>query len=181
MLVKESNPDAVIMEVNLPDGSGIQACREIVSMKPSIRVLMFTTCADGDIVYAAIVAGAAGYLLKHTDPERLPEAISVALGGQWLLDARLVPSTMQAIRRNGGRGDRGDLASLSEHELAILKLIADGKTNREIAHILCLSEHTVKQYVSNILQKLHLARRAQAAALIAQYGLLSIDGAGARA
>lgn len=160
----EAHPDVVVMDVRLPDGSGIEACREIRSERPETRVLMLSSYADQDAVVASILAGAAGYLLKQAEPERLIEAIEqVALGGS-LLDPTVTASVLDWMRAVGNRSTDDPFWGLSDQERRILPLIAEGKTNREIATCLFLSEHTVKSYVSNLLQKLHLARRTEAAA-----------------
>ncbi|HZT07376.1 MAG TPA: response regulator transcription factor [Chloroflexota bacterium] len=166
--VRECEPNVVIMDVRLPDGSGVEACREIRSERPDVRVIMLTSYADRDAVVASIMAGAAGYLLKQTEPNRLIDAVnSVALGGS-LLDPGITETVLDWMRHLGPQDVDDPLAGLSEQERKILPLIAEGKTNREIAGDLYLSEHTVKTYVSNILQKLQLTRRAEAAAYIAQ-------------
>ena len=165
---RRCQPDVVLMDVRLPDGSGVEACREIRSEQPHVRVLMLTSYADEDAVVASIMAGAAGYLLKQTDPERLVEAIKTVARGDSLLDAAVTQTVLQWMRRLGAQATDDPLAELSDQERKILPLIAEGKTNREIAAGLYLSEHTVKTYVSSILQKLHLTRRAEAAAFIAR-------------
>lgn len=166
--VRRCQPDVVIMDVRLPDGSGIEACREIRSERPQTRVVMLTSYPDEDAVVASIMAGAAGYLLKQSEPEQLIEAVeNVARGGS-LLDPAVTHTVLQWMQRLGSP-DAGDpLSGLSEQERNVLRLLAEGKTNRDIAATLYLSEHTVKTYVSNILQKLHLSRRAEAAAFIAR-------------
>jgi len=161
-------PDVVIMDVRLPDGSGVQACREIRAARPETRVLILTSCADEDAIMAAIIAGAAGYLLKQGDPQRLIEAVDLVARGGSLLDPLITDTVLGWIRRLGVAAPHDPLAGLSEHERKILPLIAEGKTNREIAERLFLSESTVKSYVSAILQKLRLTRRAEAAAFIAR-------------
>ena len=165
---REHRPDVVIMDVRLPDGSGIEACRQIRSDHPATRVIMLTSFSDEEAVIAAILAGASGYLLKHSEPERLVAAVETAAAGGSLLDPA-VSDTVVAWMRGAaasGAGAQGD--HLSEQERKILPLIAEGKTNRQIAAELYLSEHTVKTYVSSLLKKLQLARRAEAAAYIAR-------------
>jgi two-component system, NarL family, response regulator DevR len=161
------SPDVVIMDVRLPDASGIEACRQIRSENPKTRVVMLTSFSDEDAVIAAILAGASGYLLKQSDPERLIAAIETAAAGGSLLDPAVSDTVLNWMRgaaaTAGHRGDR-----LSDQERKILPLIAEGKTNRQIATELYLSEHTVKTYVSSLLKKLQLARRAEAAAYIAR-------------
>ena len=165
---RRCQPDVVLMDVRLPDGSGVEACREIRSERPRIRVLMLTSYADEDAAVASILAGAAGYLLKQTDPERLVEAVETVARGGSLLDPAVTQMVLEWMRRQGPQAPGDPLAGLSDQERKILPLIAEGKTNREIAAALYLSEHTVKTYVSGIFQKLHLSRRAEAAAFIAR-------------
>lgn len=165
---RQGHPDVVVMDVRLPDGSGVEACREIRSERPRTRVLMLTSYADEDAVVASIMAGAAGYLLKQSDPDRLIEAVEIVARGGSLLDPAVTQTVLQWIQRLGTRAIEDPLLALSDQERRILPLLAEGKTNREIAAELYLSEHTVKTYVSNILQKLHLSRRAEAAAFIAR-------------
>jgi DNA-binding NarL/FixJ family response regulator len=159
------SPDIVIMDVRLPDGSGIEACRQIRSDNPHIRVIMLTSFSDEDAVIAAILAGSSGYLLKQSEPERLIAAVETAAAGGSLLDPAVSDTVLHWMRGAAASashtGDR-----LSEQERKILPLIAEGKTNRQIAGDLYLSEHTVKTYVSSLLKKLQLARRAEAAAYI---------------
>jgi DNA-binding NarL/FixJ family response regulator len=161
-------PDVVIMEVRLPDGSGVEVCREIRSERPDTHVLMLTSFADEEAVISSIVAGASGYLLKDTEPERLIEAVECVSRGGSLLDPSVTETVLNRMRRLASQGDDDPLACLSEQERNILPLLGEGKTNRQIAAALFLSEHTVKGYVSSILQKLGLARRAEAAAFVAR-------------
>jgi two-component system, NarL family, response regulator DevR len=160
-------PDVVIMDVRLPDGSGIEACRQIRSDNPRTRVIMLTSFSDEEAVIAAILAGASGYLLKQSEPERLIAAVETAAAGGSLLDPAVSDTVLDWMRgaaaNAGHSGDR-----LSEQERKILPLIAKGRTNRQIAAEVYLSEHTVKTYVSSLLKKLQLARRAEAAAYIAR-------------
>jgi len=162
-------PDVVLMDVRLGDGNGIEACREIRSQRPQTRVVMLTSYPDEDAVLASVTAGASGYVLKESDPERLLEAVEVVARGGSLLDPRVTEGILERLRRQPTQAD-DPLPELSEQERNILPLLAEGKTNREIAAELCLSEHTIKSYVSNILKKLHLCRRAEAAAFIASRG-----------
>jgi two-component system, NarL family, response regulator DevR len=167
---RAQRPDVAIVDLRLPDGSGVEACREIRSAQPETRVVVLTSYSDEDAVMASIVGGAAGYLLKQTPPRQLVEAVrTVALGGS-LLDPAITGMVLDRLKRAGARDDEDPLvmAGLSKQERKILPLIAEGKTNREIAEALFLSERTVKTYVSNILQKLQLSRRSEAAAFSAR-------------
>lgn len=166
---RRCRPDVVIMDVRLPDGSGIEACRNIRSLWPTTRVIMLTSYPDEDAVIASIMAGAAGYLLKQADPERLIEAVDIVARGGLLLDPSVTETVLSWMRRLGAPGGGSSLLTLSEQERRILPLIAEGKTNREIAETLFLSEHTIKTHVSNILRKLQVSRRAEAAAFLAQH------------
>jgi DNA-binding NarL/FixJ family response regulator len=159
-------PDVVIMDVRLPDGSGIEACRQIRSDHPDTRVIMLTSFSDEDAVIAAILAGASGYMLKQSEPDRLIAAVETAAAGGSLLDPAVSDTVLRWMR--GAAASSGHSDRLSEQERKILPLIAEGKTNRQIAAELYLSEHTVKTYVSSLLKKLQLARRAEAAAYIAR-------------
>jgi two-component system, NarL family, response regulator DevR len=165
---RQCAPDVVLMDVRLPDGSGIEACRQIRSERPEARVLMLTSYSDEEAVIASIMAGAAGYLLKDTDAEELIEGIEAIARGSSLLDPAVTQTVLSWMQRPSVQVPGDPLAELSEREGEVLPLIAEGKTNREIALRLSLSEHSVKSYVSNILQKLHLARRAEAAAFMAR-------------
>lgn len=159
-------PDVVIMDVRLPDGSGTEACREIRSERSDTKVIMLTSYSDDDAVFASIMAGAEGYLLKQTRGQILIDAISTVSRGGSLLDPSLIRSVMERIRQGGSASDR--LAGLTDQERRILDLIAKGKTNREIAEELYLGEKTVRNYVSNLLHKLNVTRRSEAAAVAAR-------------
>jgi two-component system response regulator DevR len=164
-------PDVVIMDVRLPDGSGVEACRDIRQEYPDTKVIMLTSYADDEAVFASILAGAAGYLLKQTRGQALAEAIEAVAEGGSLLDPAVTQKVLERVRSLGGRRPDDSLASLSDQEQKILLLIAEGKTNKEIAEEIFLSDKTVKNYVSSILSKLNLRRRAEAAAFIARKGL----------
>jgi two-component system response regulator DevR len=166
---RRCRPDVVLMDVRLPDGSGVEACREIRSELPHTRVLMLTAYADEDVLVASILAGASGYLLKQSPVDRLIEAVELVAHGGSLLDPAVTTTLLERMRRLSGHAPADPLATLSEQERKVLRHIAAGKTNRQIAATLDLSEHTVRTYVSNILRKLHLPRRAQAAAFIAKH------------
>ncbi len=161
-------PDVVVLDVRLPDGSGVEACRDIRSAVPHTRVIMHTAHADDDTLAASILAGASGYVLKQSDPAHLIDAIEAAARGESLLDPAVTHKVLAWIQRLGAGPDADPLAGLTEQERRILPLVATGKTNREIAAQLFLSDQTVKGYVSSILKKLHVARRAEAAAFIAR-------------
>jgi DNA-binding NarL/FixJ family response regulator len=165
---RRSHPDVVLLDVRLPDGSGVEACREIRSERPATRVLMLSAYDDEDAVIASLLAGASGYLLKHTVLDRLVEAVDLVARGGAMLDPGVTGTVLRWMRHAAAGSLDDPLAGLSGQERKILPLIAAGKTNREIAAALYLSEHTIKTYVSSILQKLHLTRRAEVAAYIAR-------------
>jgi two-component system, NarL family, response regulator DevR len=161
-----ARPDVVIMDVRLPDGSGIEACRTIRDARPETGVIMLTSYADDEALFASILAGAAGYLLKDAKGNQVIEAIHAVAEGRSLLDPTVTGKVLERVRK-GPEEDPG-LASLTEQEHKVLEHVAEGKTNREIGQIMFLSEKTVKNYVSRILDKLGLARRAEAAAYMAK-------------
>ena len=162
-------PDVVVLDVRLPDGNGVEVCRDIRANRPETKVLMLTSYADDEALFASIMAGAAGYLLKETRAAALMEAIQTAARGGSLLDPAMTQRVFERLRTAGNTGP-DPLGQLSEQEQRILALIAEGKTNREIAAEVFLSDKTVKHYVSNILSKLQLTRRSEAAAFWARHG-----------
>ena len=161
----ELSPDVVVLDIRLPDGSGIEACREIRDHNSDINVLMLTSYSDEEAAMASIMAGASGYLLKEIRSQEIVEAIRQVGTGRSLLDPAVTAGVLDRIRR-GQEDDKW--AQLTDHEQRILELIAEGQTNREIAADVHLSDKTVKNYVSNILGKLEVARRSQAAAYLAE-------------
>jgi len=164
-------PDLVIMDIRLPDGSGIEATREIRAENPAIRVLMLTSYPDEEAVFAAIIAGASGYLLKQIRGRDLIAALEAVARGESLLDSAVTERVLERIRRIATGTLTDGLAQLTPNERKILALVAEGQTNKEIAAQVFLSDKTVKNYVSSILAKLNLQRRAQAAAYVARHRL----------
>ena len=162
-------PDVVVMDVRLPDGSGIEACREIRAELPRTRVVMLTSYPDEEAVLSAIVAGAAGYLLKQIRARDLVAALEAVGRGESLLDPAVTEKVLERVRRIATGGGMDELSQLTSQEQKILSLVAEGKTNKEIAAEIYLSDKTVKNYVSSILSKLNLERRAQAAAYVAKH------------
>jgi DNA-binding NarL/FixJ family response regulator len=160
-------PDVVIMDIRLPDGSGVEACREIRARRPQTKVIMLTSYADEDAVLASILAGASGYLLKQIGSQALVDAIQTVARGRSLLDPSVTEKVLERVRKMGTGAADEQLSKLSVQEQKILTLIAEGKTNKEIAAAVCLSDKTVKNYVSSILSKLNLSRRSAAAAYVA--------------
>ena len=161
-------PDIVVMDVRLPDGSGIEACREIRAERPATRVVMLTSYPDEEAVLSAIVAGASGYLLKQIRARDLVAALEAIGRGESLLDPAVTEKVLERVRRIATGTFSDELAQLTQQEQKILLLVAEGKTNKEIASDVFLSDKTVKNYVSSILSKLNLERRAQAAAFVAK-------------
>jgi len=169
--VRRFEPELVIMDVRLPDGSGIEACRDIRAEFPTIRVVMLTSYPDEEAVLSAILAGASGYLLKQIRGRDLVSALEAVGRGDSLLDPAVTERVLERVRRIANGEERDELGDLTAQERKILLLVADGKTNKEIASEVFLSDKTVKNYVSSILSKLSLQRRAQAAAFVAKHRL----------
>ena len=159
-------PDVAILDVRLPDGDGVSVCREIRSRLPEVACLMLTSFADDDALFDAVMAGAAGYVLKQIHGTDLVGAVRTVASGQSLLDPRSTARMLERLREQASKKD--PLAALSEQERRILELIGEGLTNRQIGERMYLAEKTVKNYVSNLLAKLDMQRRTQAAALAAQ-------------
>lgn len=159
-------PDVAILDVRLPDGDGVSVCREIRSQLPDVACLMLTSFADDDALFDAVMAGAAGYVLKQIHGTDLVGAVRTVASGQSLLDPRSTARMLERLREQANRKD--PLAALSDQERRILELIGEGLTNRQIGERMYLAEKTVKNYVSNLLAKLDMQRRTQAAALAAQ-------------
>ena len=167
--VEWARPDVVIMDVRLPDGSGIEATREIRAKLPNTQVLMLTTFADDEALFASIMAGAAGYVLKQIKGADLVRAVQTVGRGESLLDPAVTKGVLDRLRKGKHLLKDERLARLSAQEERILEMIADGKTNNEIGQKLHLAEKTVKNYVTSILSKLEVARRAEAAAYLARH------------
>src|SRR5262245_43685824 len=167
-LADEHEPDVVVMDIRLSDGSGVEACREIVKAHPQTKVIMLNSFAEDDLLFNAISAGAAGYVLKQVGNNDLLQTIETVARGEALLDpsitGRVLAKLRESIRTEA-------FADLSEQELKVLALIAQGKTNKEIATTLYLGEGTVRNYVSNILGKLGLSNRAEASAYAIRHNL----------
>jgi len=162
---REFVPAVVVMDIRLPDGSGIEACREMRGENPDIKVLLLTSYSGEEAVLGSIIAGASGYLLKEIRSQEIIDAIRRVGSGQPLLDPAVTAGVLERVRR--GKAEHV-LAQLTEQEQKVLELSADGQTNREIAGQIDLSHKTVKIYVSNILGKLEESRRSQAAAIPAK-------------
>jgi two-component system response regulator DevR len=164
-----TRPDVVVMDVRLSDGSGIEATREIRANRPETKVLMLTSFADDEALFSSIMAGASGYVLKQVKSGDLLRAIRAVGAGDSLLDPSVTNAVLDRLRKGKHLMKDEKLARLSPQEERILQLIAEGWTNRQIGDELHLAEKTVKNYVSSILSKLEVARRAEAAAYLARH------------
>jgi DNA-binding NarL/FixJ family response regulator len=164
--VPSTKPDVAVLDVRLPDGDGVEVCREIRSRYPDIQCLMLTSFADDEALFSAIMAGASGYVLKQIRGSELVDAIRRVAAGESLLDPAITRRVLERLRAEPEE-DEG-LARLSEQERKVLDLIAEGYTNRQIGEHLFLAEKTVKNYVSNLLSKLGMERRTEAAAYAAR-------------
>jgi DNA-binding NarL/FixJ family response regulator len=160
------HPDVAVLDIRLPDGDGIEVCRELRSRHPEIACLMLTSFSDDEALFSAIMAGAAGYLLKQIRGTELVEGIRKVANGESLLDPLVTRRVLERIRTPTVIHD--ELEDLSPQERIILDHIAMGKTNRQIADNMCLAEKTIKNYVSNLLAKLGMSRRTEAAAYAAR-------------
>ncbi len=165
--VASLKPDVVILDIRLPDGSGFDACKEILKRQPEIRVLVLTSFTNDSFIYDAITSGAQGYLMKEIDPQGLVQAIHDIASGKSILSPDVMAGVMRVVRGGGPNEDRS-LASLSAQERRVLALVAEGKTNKEIGLDLGLSDNTVKNYLVSVFDKLQVKRRSQAAALYVQ-------------
>jgi two-component system response regulator DevR len=158
-------PDLALLDIRLPDGSGIDTCRQILAELPATRVVMLTSYSNDNLVYDAIVAGAQGYLLKEIDPQALLSAMSAALAGRSVLSPEITSHVMQFVRGKSTATLAADsLAKLSPQETRVLALVADGLTNKLIGAQLNLSENTVKNHLLSVFEKLAVRSRSQAAA-----------------
>ena len=162
--IEASPPDVVVIDVRLGDGSGIEVCRDVRSNQPEIGCLILTSFSDDQALVDASLAGAAGYLLKQVRGNHIVDAIRAVAGGARLLDSATVRLALRRLRES----EPGAIADLTPREREILDLIGEGRSNRQIATELFLAEKTVKNYVSNLLAKLGMQRRSEAAALIAR-------------
>jgi DNA-binding NarL/FixJ family response regulator len=166
---ERSWPDVIVMDVRLADGSGIEATREIRARRPGVKVLMLTSFADDEALFASIMAGAAGYVLKEIRSGELLTAIRAVGEGKSLLDPSVTSAVLDRLRKHKQAFQDRKLGRLTAQEERILGMVAEGRTNKEIGDVLELAEKTVKNYVSSILTKLEVARRAEAAAYLARH------------
>ncbi|MFQ5408615.1 MAG: response regulator [Anaerolineales bacterium] len=168
-LARAHNPDVVLLDIRLPGKSGIEACAEITAELPDTKVIMLTSYAEDDMLFSAIRAGAAGYVLKQIGGDELVRSIEAASRGEAPLDPALTQRVFAEVRKAVQTQEAAAFGELTQQEMRVLAAIADGKTNREIAAALYLGEGTVRNYVSSILSKLHVANRAEAAAYAVQH------------
>jgi two-component system, NarL family, response regulator DevR len=164
--IPPTRPDVAILDVRLPDGDGVEVCREVRSAHPEIHCLILTSFSDDDALFQAIMAGASGYLLKQVKGNDLVDAVRRVASGQSLLDPEVTARVLERLRKGPETDER--LERLTDQERRILNLIAEGLTNRQIAERVHLAEKTVKNYVSNLLTKLGMERRTQAAVYAAR-------------
>ncbi|MGH8978029.1 MAG: response regulator [Acidimicrobiia bacterium] len=163
--IPPTRPDVAVLDVRLPDGDGVEVCREIRSRHPEIRCLMLTSFADDEALFSAIMAGASGYLLKQVRGNDLVDAIRKVGRGESLLDPSMTAKVLERLRTPSVQDE---LAGLTDQERRVLDLVAEGLTNRQIGERMFLAEKTVKNYVSNLLSKLGMSRRSEAAAYAAR-------------
>lgn len=163
--IPPTRPQVAVLDVRLPDGDGVEVCREVRSRHPEIQCLMLTSFADDDALFSSIMAGAAGYVLKQVRGTDLVDAIRRVGSGESLLDPAVTRRVLERLRT---KPEEDELAGFTDQERKILELIAEGLTNRQIAEHVFLAEKTVKNYVSNILAKLGMTRRSEAAAYAAR-------------
>ncbi|MEU6358916.1 response regulator transcription factor [Streptomyces albidoflavus] len=166
--IPATRPDVAVLDVRLPDGSGVEVCREVRSRDESVKCLMLTSYADDEALFDAIMAGASGYVLKAIRGADLLDAVRQVAAGHSLLDPAATARVLERLRGNGTPGDDDRLGGLTEQERRILDLIGEGLTNRAIGERLHLAEKTIKNYVSALLAKLGMERRSQAAAYVAR-------------
>ena len=158
-------PNIVLMDLRLPDGSGVGICGDILMANPGTKVLFLTSYQDEESIFAAVLAGASGYLLKEVGAERLMQAIEIVAGGHTILDRWAVERVQAWAREKESSPSVGTEWELTPQQRRILALVADGKTNKEIATALSLSDKTVRNYLVAVFEKLHISRRSQAAAI----------------
>jgi len=157
-------PDVILMDLRLPDGTGVESCREIRAFCPGTRVLFLTSYQEDDALLAATFAGASGYLLKQIDREALTRAVEAVASGEAIVDSHMTEAVLDRLRTLSTSSDEDASMALSSQQKRVLALLAEGKTNKEIAQALELSDKTVTNYVYHIFKKIHVTRRSQAIA-----------------
>lgn len=168
---KSFKPDVVVMDIRLKGGSGIEACQEITDALPDTKVIMLTSYAEDEMLFSAIRAGAAGYVLKQIGGQDLVKAIESVGRGEALLDPAVTQRVFQEVRKAAREEEASAFAELTQQEMHVLQLVSEGRTNRQIAEMLYLGEGTVRNYVSSILSKLNVRNRAEAAAYAVEHNL----------
>lgn len=168
---KSHKPDVVVMDIRLKGGSGIEACQEITDALPDTKVIMLTSYAEDEMLFSAIRAGAAGYVLKQIGGQDLVKAIESVGRGEALLDPAVTQRVFQEVRKAAREEEASAFAELTQQEMHVLQLVSEGRTNRQIAEMLFLGEGTVRNYVSSILSKLNVRNRAEAAAYAVEHNL----------
>jgi DNA-binding NarL/FixJ family response regulator len=174
-LARRHRPDVVVLDIRMPDGSGTDACREITTELPDTAVVMLTSYADEEALFASIAAGASGYVLKRIGSRELIDAIRSVAHGQSMLDPAVTGSVLNRLRSTQQLAERGAFTELTEQERRVLARLADGSSNRQIAAGLDLAEKTVRNYVSSILGKLGLTSRSQAATFAIRHHLAELE------
>jgi len=164
-------PDVVVMDIRLKGGSGIEACQEITNRFPDTKVIMLTSYAEDEMLFSAIRAGAAGYVLKQIGGDDLVRAIEAVGRGEALLDPAVTQRIFQEVRKAAREEEASAFSDLTQQEMHVLQLVSEGRTNRQIAEMLYLGEGTVRNYVSSILSKLNVRNRAEAAAYAVEHNL----------
>lgn len=169
--VSTCRPDIVLMDIRLPGKSGIEACEEIINKFPQVKVIMLTSYAEDEMLFSAIKAGASGYVLKQVNSDDLVKSIEAVARGEASLDPAVTQRVFQEVRKAIKEEEESAFNNLSQQERMVLKLVSEGKTNREISQKLYLGEGTVRNYVSSILSKLGVSNRAEAAAFAVEHNL----------
>jgi len=169
--VEAYHPDVVVLDIRLPGMSGVETCQQITDQYEDVKVIMLTSYAEDEMLFAAIRAGAAGYVLKQIGGNDLVRAIESVGRGEALLEPSLTQRVFEQVRKAQREEEASAFAELTNQEMQVLQLVSEGKTNREIAEALYLGEGTVRNYVSNILGKLGVANRAEAAGYAVQHNL----------
>jgi two-component system response regulator DevR len=175
-VARRERPDVVVMDIRMPNGSGIDACRTITSELTGTPVIMLTSYADADALFAAIDAGASGYVLKRVGSTELVDAVRTVAAGGSLLDPAVTRSVLDRLRNASRLEEAGAFSDLTEQERRVLARVANGESNRDIARHMSLAEKTVRNYVSSVLAKLSLESRAQAAGYAIRHRLPELEG-----
>jgi DNA-binding NarL/FixJ family response regulator len=171
-LAGQLDPDVILMDIYMPDGDGLQVTRAIKRQHPNINVVMLTSSEDDEHLYEAVQTGASGYLLKSLDADELFDLLNGVMHGEAAMTRAMAKRLLRRIAKSNIDPDKGE-ETLTERELAVLRLVASGASNSEIAEELCISVNTAKTHLRNILQKLQLENRTQAATYAVQHGLIS--------